>query len=595
MSQPPGCRWKECKNMAKKLGFCGLHEARGLLLKAAEDRGVRICDDGKRACRNETFNKKLKCEDCLQKTRAKENAKYTERTASINTCVTCGTTLEELTKGITGIAVQKCEGCYATQRKAEDARKERVRNYAAEKMLNPLGHFREYADSAAKRNIQFAITFDEFSELVRKPCTYCNKFNESEVIGIDRIDSFQGYTSTNTVACCGCCNSMKQQLSQHEFAKQIETIYNIFARDFLESEHTSEDTSSTNTPSYTLRPKHIVSLYSKKQLSTYIELCKADNRAPTYIQKMVDATSYTMTSSDFRIHLENAARTEIRAQELTKTQERMRVPRKEIIGMLDSNRPDDIVRLYESVFGSTKGIAEDMKSLSSIWKTESVDIKTKQLDTYFTKYNNARAYTKRLGQDNGTTPLPCVSFTLDTPIAVPDAPKQWKASTIYRHIQSGDTAGYLAHIKENNSENRHIDEMFTTLLTDIEDMTIENAELRIQTFIEELRSQRHTLACFKKNGKILDRGDREQWPSSTVLRAFNEGKIDTFKQFTEHKNSEQPTNPSWIQRWNTFMNSMQTSTNDTEKKEIIGNFLRALRTKKYRGSLKEVNIPNSTS
>jgi hypothetical protein len=596
MSQPLGCKWKDCKITGKKFGFCGLHEARGLLLKAAEEKGVRICDDGKRSCRNETFNKKLKCEECLKQTRIKENKNYNERITSTNLCITCGCVLEVLAKGITGAIIQKCERCYTNHRKAEETRKERQRNYATEKMLNPLRHFREYTDSAAKRNIQFDLSFDEFSELVKQPCTYCNAFNETEVIGIDRIDSFQGYSSDNTVACCGCCNSMKQQLTQLEFANHIEKIYTTFARTFVEDDSSnSSDTKSS--PSYKLRPRHIVSLYSKKQLSNYIELCKLDKRAATYIQKMLDATTYTMTSSEFRNYLENAARTEIRSQELTNTNERNRVPRKEIICLLDSNKPEDVVKLYESVFGPTKDIMDDMKSLASIWKTEEIDVKMKQLDTCFTKYNNARAYKKRLGLETIQTPLQSVPFILETPDNITntiDVPKQWKVSNIYTHIQCGDTASYLSYIKENNPTNTTIEDMFTSLLRDIKEMTRENAEVRIQAFIDELRTQRHTLACFKKNVKILDRDDREQWPSSSVLRAFNEGKIDTFKKFTEDKNNEDSNNPSWVKRWDTFIKSMQTSITDTEKIEKIGNFLRALRTKKYRASLKEKESPSTS-
>lgn len=117
MSQPlVVCAWKEysCKNPAKAGGFCGLHVERGVLLNAAKEKGVRVCDDGKRGCRNETLNHKSKCEECLLKVRQKENSLYNERKAKGDLCTMCGMKLETLTKGINDTLVQKCEKCYAS-------------------------------------------------------------------------------------------------------------------------------------------------------------------------------------------------------------------------------------------------------------------------------------------------------------------------------------------------------------------------------------------------------------------------------------------------------------------------------------------------
>ena len=351
MNNPSTCKWSEvkCEKPVKKDGYCLKHHARGVLLEESKQKGVRICDDGKRACRNETFNHKLKCEECLKKTREREISQYNERKAS-GVCTMCGTILEKLTKGIKEDLVQKCEACYSTMRKVEDNRT-RDRNYSLERLLNPERHFREYADGAAKRNIEFTITLEEFTEIVKKPCYYCKRYNETEVLGIDRIDSFKGYVKGNILPACEICNTMKKQLTMKEFASHIALLYRNFV-----SEFTEEITVEESLPSYRFRPAKIVEHYYKRTLNTYIELCKADNRSAAYIQKLIDATAYTMTNTEFRDYLENASRIEVRSQQLTLNSERKRVPRKEIFALLKLNKSLEVVKLYESVFGKTNGI-----------------------------------------------------------------------------------------------------------------------------------------------------------------------------------------------------------------------------------------------
>jgi hypothetical protein len=169
--------------------------------------------------------------------------------------------------------IQKCEKCYSTMRKVEENR-ERKRNYASEHKLNPTKYFEAYIKSAGERNLQFEISLDIFTEFINKPCYYCKKYDTTEVVGIDRIDSFKGYTPDNIVASCKICNMMKQQLSMKEFAEHVEKIYESFVVNFLDiTENTKED----SLPSYRIKPRDIVSLYSKKKLDTYIDICKEDN------------------------------------------------------------------------------------------------------------------------------------------------------------------------------------------------------------------------------------------------------------------------------------------------------------------------------
>ena len=540
MNNPSTCKWSEvkCEKPVKKDGYCLKHHARGVLLEESKKKGVRICDDGKRACRNETFNHKVKCEECLKKTREREISQYNERKAS-GVCTMCGTILEKLTKGIKEDLVQKCEACYSTMRKVEDNRI-RDRNYAFEKKINPLKHFREYADGAAKRNIEFTINLEEFTEVVKKPCYYCKKYNETEVLGIDRIDSFKGYVKGNILPACEICNTMKKQLTMQEFANHIALLYRNFVSEFKE-EITVEETS----PSYRFRPAKIVEHYYKRTLNTYIEICKADNRSAAYIQKLIDATAYTMTNTEFRDYLENASRIEVRSQQLTLNSERKRVPRKEIFALLKLNKPLEVVKLYESVFGKTND-----------------------------------------GTPTISPKIPESQNILETPLTQ-SHPKQWKVSNILTAFKNKTENSYKQYLEsiEDIKGLSDWEQRWKIFVESLQGLEASEAQETIKGFIESLRAIRHNALSYKKNDSLLDREDREVWRADTILRAFKLNKLDKFKEFTEASTGDKTEDSQWNKRWQAFVSDVYKETDDTKKKKIISKFLAAQRTKKFRKSL----------
>jgi hypothetical protein len=48
---------------------------------------------------------------------------------------------------------------------------------------------------------------------------------ETDLNGVDRIDSSIGYLPENVVPCCGLCNWMKGDQTQAEFFKRVAEIY----------------------------------------------------------------------------------------------------------------------------------------------------------------------------------------------------------------------------------------------------------------------------------------------------------------------------------------------------------------------------------
>lgn len=96
--------------------------------------------------------------------------------------------------------------------------------------------YRAYRRGAARRNLSFDITIEQFSELTSSDCHYCgtppaqvNKNMDRYMPpyiynGIDRIDSTIGYVMPNCVPCCGVCNMMKRNNNYDDFIARCRAI-----------------------------------------------------------------------------------------------------------------------------------------------------------------------------------------------------------------------------------------------------------------------------------------------------------------------------------------------------------------------------------
>ena len=86
------------------------------------------------------------------------------------------------------------------------------------------------------------ITFQEYKELMKEPCSYCgaefsnfhkDQLRTGKIIsglvirynGIDRRDNMKGYTKGNSVPCCKTCNKAKQSMTVKEFYDWISRVY----------------------------------------------------------------------------------------------------------------------------------------------------------------------------------------------------------------------------------------------------------------------------------------------------------------------------------------------------------------------------------
>lgn len=103
--------------------------------------------------------------------------------------------------------------------------------------------FRNYTMAANRRNYEFSLSFDEFDNLINKPCHYCGTegsmtsegtyrqgepsvdYSMYRYNGVDRVDNNLGYTIENTVSCCNICNNSKSTLTLKEWREWLERAY----------------------------------------------------------------------------------------------------------------------------------------------------------------------------------------------------------------------------------------------------------------------------------------------------------------------------------------------------------------------------------
>lgn len=99
--------------------------------------------------------------------------------------------------------------------------------------------FSQYKYNAKSRDRIFNLTFEQFINLTKQNCYYCNqepiaiwisskkcKIPSKYIYnGVDRLNNDIGYEIYNCVACCSKCNQMKWKLNEDIFIKQINSIY----------------------------------------------------------------------------------------------------------------------------------------------------------------------------------------------------------------------------------------------------------------------------------------------------------------------------------------------------------------------------------
>ena len=109
--------------------------------------------------------------------------------------------------------------------------------------------YTEYKNRASKKNLDFALSQDEYLRLITQDCYLCGKNSNSQHLnGIDRIDNNKGYMMDNVKSCCANCNYMKKNyILEDVFNKCMEIyLFNIVHKLELQTNRFVSQTMSDN-------------------------------------------------------------------------------------------------------------------------------------------------------------------------------------------------------------------------------------------------------------------------------------------------------------------------------------------------------------
>jgi hypothetical protein len=102
---------------------------------------------------------------------------------------------------------------------------EKVKQNNEKKRNSIQAQYQIYVRSAFIKNLEMSLSFEQYEALARQNCFYCNTMDPvKQFVGLDRINSNEGYTTNNCVPCCTMCNWMKGCLNPIIFIKRVEHV-----------------------------------------------------------------------------------------------------------------------------------------------------------------------------------------------------------------------------------------------------------------------------------------------------------------------------------------------------------------------------------
>ena len=547
--------------------YCSKHKRQAIIDKAEKDH-IRYCDIA-RGCYTVLEDHQVKCTHCLHKARITDRKRNDKKRQDPNLCLDCGRNFTNpqvlRAKGKHDKDLRRCVPCYTKLVTYESARPVRERNYKAEAFTNKHVIWNHYVKGAQKRNINFALTKTRFNELILQPCFYCNHKKNGEVNGIDRLNNNQGYQEDNVVPCCETCNIMKGSQHPQEFVDKLHAIYLFHSTATPISKALVEKWKST----YVSKTQPVYKTYAKNANTRNIKFTLSEQDFaeiivhPCYLCCLKGPSGIDRFNNSIGYSKENCRPCCGHCNLLKKDQQ------------------------YEDLIQCAEQVSLKYTELSVFLETKQIPVRASKVEARV-KVENP--------QVEEVVPLEYKSLNeIILPREIPEEiktilkkekifiPKQWKTKQIYEAIQSDQAHLYRQFCEENNELTDAWPQLWQTFIDQTKG-TKEEAEQAIKAFVDNLRRIRHNQLCAKD---VVARENREQWPATTVVKAFLEGKLDKFKTYTEGNTGENPDDEKWITRWTSFVKSLEENRdNETALKDLCSKFMTAQRIKKYRKSKK---------
>lgn len=488
------------------------------------------------------------------------------------------------------------------------------------------GHtFKEYIYHSEKvRNIKFLLSKAEYDELIKGECYLCGIHPmEGHRNGIDRVDNNGDYSIDNCKTCCGHCNRMKRDYSYEDFmSKCIQINTHVCDRKIFKNVLNIEKLKNEY---YTAAD--IEKFLKDGYLTRFLEWCEEKKKsvefttAITHIASTLEPNMLDQISKE----LEN----ERRRKYNTPLPDKKHVQSSTVYSWIISNKDDMFLEWYSSQYEKTSLFDERYKKLKelihSMSKEDGIkackklmydekcrrnsqkirDEKKRDITTYSSEKVGPEAtptptniFVSQLTPQaarKSTLPLPIVR---PTPIRLAESqpcqngrssatPKQWKTRDIYTYITNNDERTYLEYLKESNPIDKieDFEIKWSNLLSAVKDKTFSQSEAAIKEFILWLRNIRHNELCAATSAKrVLEKDERQHYRADGILILFrtnDTNEIAKFKKYTEEYAGDDPSDPKWSKRWNTFVENLQKTESNEGKKKLVSTFLAAQRKKKY--------------
>ncbi len=122
-----------------------------------------------------------------------------------------------------------CNVCHCTAtKKWRRANKDKITTYGKIYARTLNGRFKASKREAARRNLEWTLTYEDFEDLASNECFYCNGILGScknSGSGLDRVDNDKGYEYDNLRPCCVICNKIKNNfLTMEETLVAVQAI-----------------------------------------------------------------------------------------------------------------------------------------------------------------------------------------------------------------------------------------------------------------------------------------------------------------------------------------------------------------------------------
>lgn len=551
--------------------YCPKHNRQTIVDKANSE-NIRYCDIA-RSCYTILEDHETKCKYCLKKCQIRDRKREDKKRQNKNLCLDCGNLLnyDNIAKGKHDKELKRCIPCYEKLLKVEANRPTRERNYKVEGFKNKHVVWNQYVKGSKKRGIDFKLNKDNFNSLIIQKCFYCDYQKEGEINGIDRIDNNKGYIEENIVPCCQVCNLAKGSQHPQEFIDKITSIYKYKSLGIEIDTHIIDKWKTT---------------YLSKTIPKFLNYTKSANSRNI---------EFKLTEVEFgSIIIQPCYLCGIHTSEINKNGiDRV----KNHIGYILENSKSccghcNLLKgnlLLEEILEIAEKIYKKYENLSIYFKNYDIKIRDSKTQARDKVKNPSKGIlTEREYKSINEIIIPkqtqkeIENIIQKEPIQI--ELKQWKTKQIFEAIQENNENKYKEYCEQNNDilKIKDWDIKWASFVFSVKGKTQQESESIIRAFVEDLRRIRHNNFCVESKN-VIERNDRQQWPASTVVRAFLENKIESFKVFTEEQTGDNPDDILWQKRWKSFIQSLEENKENEEiLKELCSKFMTAQRIKRYR-------------